>query len=128
MGWVDFNTWGMLSALIPFAMANVSAHGGAENLATAYEMGAVCLVLGDIASTMCHIPFSTALLLFTVFSCTTYICAAHKQSDNAAPVMILIFALGSFVLSVFNTLMLFSLCRKYSLISDVMVTQSRQSI
>jgi len=46
VGWVNFNTWGMVTALLPFAMSNVSQGSGSNNLAIAYETGAVLLVLG----------------------------------------------------------------------------------
>ena len=44
VGWVDFNTWGMLTALAPFAMASVGHGDGSANLAIAYEVGALCSV------------------------------------------------------------------------------------
>lgn len=46
VGWVNFNTWGMVTALLPFAMSNISSGGGSSNLAIAYEVAAVLLVLG----------------------------------------------------------------------------------
>lgn len=50
VGWVNFNTWGMVVALMPFAMSNVSAGAGNANLAIAYEAAAVLLVLGAVIS------------------------------------------------------------------------------
>lgn len=46
VGWVNFNTWGMVTALLPFAMSNISSGSGSSNLAIAYEVAAVLLVLG----------------------------------------------------------------------------------
>lgn len=97
VGWVDFNTWGMLSALTPFAMANVSANGGAENLATAFQLGTVCLVLGDLSTTQFKLPFARCLLAFTVLAFIVYMCAAgviRSPGGSAAPVVIVVFATG----------------------------------
>ena len=47
VGWVNFNTWGMVTALLPFAMSNASTGSGSSNLAIAYELAAVLLVMGN---------------------------------------------------------------------------------
>lgn len=97
VGWVDLNTWGMISALIPFAMANVSTHGGAQNLAIAYEIGAVALVMGDLLTTRCRWPFHISLTIFTACSFTIYAASfglIHTGDGSFAPIMIAIFSIN----------------------------------
>eukprot|EP00595_Chromulina_sp_UTEXLB2642_P002093 CAMPEP_0196766022 /NCGR_PEP_ID=MMETSP1095-20130614/17233_1 /TAXON_ID=96789 ORGANISM="Chromulina nebulosa, Strain UTEXLB2642" /NCGR_SAMPLE_ID=MMETSP1095 /ASSEMBLY_ACC=CAM_ASM_000446 /LENGTH=245 /DNA_ID=CAMNT_0042125869 /DNA_START=429 /DNA_END=1163 /DNA_ORIENTATION=+ len=52
VAWVDFNNWGVLTAALPFAVADASTGAGAGNLAIAFEIGALCLVLGDASTTL----------------------------------------------------------------------------
>ena len=100
IGFVNMNTWGIVTALAPFAFQNVSSAGeGSSMLGYAYETGAVCLMLGDLSTTACHIPSRYALILFTFFTSTIYISAMHLitvDSSIAAPLIVLFFALGRF--------------------------------
>ena len=57
VGWVNFNTWGMVTALLPFAMSNISSNSGSGNLAIAYEVAAVLLVLGYLCVYVCMYVF-----------------------------------------------------------------------
>lgn len=100
VGWIDFNTWGMLSALMPFAMANVSTDGGAERLATAYEVGAVCLIAGDFSTTLCRLPYAPCLILFSGCAFYVYACAGgliHDRHPLHGQLLIAMFSLGRFL-------------------------------
>lgn len=95
VGWVDFNTWGMISALIPFAIANVSEYGGAGNLAIAFEAGAVALVLGDILTTKFEWPFYVSLTIFTTISLVIYMCAFGLVVDvGFGPWLVALFSIN----------------------------------
>ena len=51
LAWCNFNTWGVTSAIFPFAVFN--AYGGSSSaagiLGIGYQVGGVCLVLGDLS-------------------------------------------------------------------------------
>jgi hypothetical protein len=88
-----------LSAVTPFAMANVSGHGGgAQNLALAYELGAVCMVLGDFSTVFVSLPFLPCLVGFTACVFFVYACAGGLCSDTRlAPLLVCVFAGGRFL-------------------------------
>lgn len=101
LGWVNFNTWGMLSAVTPFAMhhaaANVSEY---LLLALAYELGSFTLVLGDLSTMYCKISFKVALTVFTVFTFLIYLAALNVEgfhSPTSGPVLVIIFSVGRFL-------------------------------
>ena len=77
VGFVNFNTWGMVTALSPFAFKNVSTDesGGASSLALAYELGAMLLVTGDLSTTQFHLPIHIGLLAFAICTFTIYLAA-----------------------------------------------------
>ena len=77
VGFVNFNTWGMVTALSPFAFKNVSTDesGGASSLALAYELGAMLLVTGDLSTTQFHLPIHIGLLAFALCTFTLYLAA-----------------------------------------------------
>jgi uncharacterized protein YqgC (DUF456 family) len=101
IGWVNFNTWGMLSAIAPFAMdyaaVNVSVY---LLLALAYEIGAFALVLGDLSTIYFKLPYKAILPIFTVSSFMVY-CAALQLSgfDTPAsgPSLVACFSVGRFI-------------------------------
>jgi hypothetical protein len=103
VGWVSFNTWGMLSAFIPFAIKNSLPPGNDSNgsfeLSLAIQLAGLCLVLGDVSTKFVKLSIPLCLIAFTVFSFTIY-CAALGASgfetNVASPLMIFIFAAGRF--------------------------------
>mmetsp|Transcript_12824 Transcript_12824/g.19267 ORF Transcript_12824/g.19267 Transcript_12824/m.19267 type:complete len:477 (+) Transcript_12824:12-1442(+) len=100
VGWVNFNTWGMVTALLPFAMSNVSQGSGSNNLAIAYEAGAVLLVLGDLSTTVFQMRFYQGLTTFSAFCITIYLASANLSGFHtpaAAPLLIIIFAVERFI-------------------------------
>lgn len=101
VGWVNFNTWGMLSAVTPFAM-NHAAVNVSEYLllALAYEFGSFALVLGDLSTMHFKMPFNVGLILFTVFSFTIYLAALNVEGFHtpaSGPILVVIFSLGRFI-------------------------------
>jgi hypothetical protein len=100
VGWVNFNTWGIIVAMMPFAISAVSAGNGSQNLAIAYELGAVLLVCGDMSTTLFRMPMFMGLLMFTSFCFTIYLAALGLpgfQTAAAAPILILIFSVERFI-------------------------------
>lgn len=97
---VDFQTWGLLSAFTPFAMKNASEHGGAEFLALAYQIGGLGLVLGDYSTIYFRLNFK---LLFFVYSClamTIYVGASglvDYHTAPAAPILIICYSVIRFL-------------------------------
>ena len=100
VGFVNFNTWGMVTAVSPFAFQNVSVPGeGSNSLGLAYEIGAVCLMLGDFSTTFGFIPVKYAIALFTFFTSMIYISAMNVlpvHSTIGSSLLILSFSLGKF--------------------------------
>jgi hypothetical protein len=103
VGWVSFNTWGMLTAFIPFAMKNSLSAGddgnGSVQLALAIQMAAVCLVAGDLSTKYVKLSIPLCLLVFTVFAVVTYAAATGAsgfQYEVSGPLLIIVFAMGRF--------------------------------
>ena len=100
VGFVNFNTWGMVTAVSPFAFQNVSVSGeGSNSLGLAYEIGAVCLMLGDFSTTFGFIPVKYAIALFTFFTSMIYISAMNVLSVHStigSSLLIVSFAFGKF--------------------------------
>jgi hypothetical protein len=103
VGWVSFNTWGMLTAFIPFAMKNSLPDGddgnGSVQLALAIQMAAVCLVAGDLSTKFVKLSIPVCLFVFTLFAIITYaaaIGAGGFQYEASGPLLIIVFALGRF--------------------------------
>ena len=101
IGWVNFHTWGMLSAVVPFAM-NYAAVNISEFLllALAYEIGAFALVLGDFSTLHCKLPFKVILPIFTAASFMIYFAAlnVHDFHDTATgPCLVVCFSVGRFI-------------------------------
>jgi len=101
VGWVDFNTWGIVVAMMPFAIAAVSGGGsGSENLAVAYEAGAIALVCGDLSTTFMKLPLFYGIIVFTAFAFTIYIAALQAPgygTPEAAAILIIIFTIQRFI-------------------------------
>eukprot|EP01034_Spumella_vulgaris_P027255 gene27255-33947_t len=100
VGWVNFNTWGIIVAIMPFAISAVSPGNGSYNLAIAYELGAVLLVCGDMSTTLFRMPMFGGIVAFTAFCFTIYIAALGTPGYNtaaAAPILILIFSVERFI-------------------------------
>lgn len=101
VGWVDFNTWGMISAITPFAIAHASLEGsGAYNLSIAYQVAAIALVLGDLSTAVIKLPVFYCLIGFTAFCLTVYsaaISADGFRTPAAAPLIIFIYAAERFL-------------------------------
>lgn len=103
VGWVSFNTWGMLTAFIPFAMKHSLPDGndsnGSVQLALAIQLAAVCLVAGDLSTKYVKLSIPICLTVFTVFAIITYAAATGArgfQYQASGPLLIVIFALGRF--------------------------------
>jgi hypothetical protein len=101
IGWVNFNTWGMLSAVTPFAM-NHAAVNVSEYLllALAYEIGSFTLVVGDISTMYFKMPFNISLLVFTIFTFMIYFAALNVDgfhTPSSGPLLVIIFSLGRFI-------------------------------
>lgn len=102
VGFVNFNTWGMLSALTPFAIdhATVDGSSGSYNLAIAYELAAVCLVLGDYSTTRVQLRFDVLLVLFSIFTVVIYLAAAGTpgfRTPESAPLLIILYCTSRFM-------------------------------
>jgi hypothetical protein len=64
--WVDFNTWGLITTFIPFALANTSTvKEQSVNLAYALQFSNVALVLGDLSFYVYQMPLWINVILFT---------------------------------------------------------------
>jgi len=72
VGWINFNTWGLLSSLVPFAIHNASSTvgNGPLMLSFAYEISAVFMMFGDLSTVYFKIPFFTSLTVFTILAFT----------------------------------------------------------
>ena len=101
IGWVNFNTWGMLSAVTPFAM-DYAAVSVSEYLllALAYEIGSFTLVVGDISTIYFKMPFKIGIPIFTVFTFIIYLAALDVEgfhTPTSGPMLVVIFSLGRFI-------------------------------
>lgn len=103
IGFVNFNTWGILSAVTPFAMehASTSTVSGSFLLALAYEIGCFTLVAGDTSTAFVHFPFKILVPLFGIFSAIVYAAALHasglRSSASAGYLLVVAFSLGRFI-------------------------------
>ncbi len=83
VAWIDFNTWGLMTAFIPFAMDYASGdENSSENLAIAYQVSAVTLLLGDLSTTLFKLPISYSICIFTICSFTVNSAAFSTNEDN----------------------------------------------
>jgi hypothetical protein len=100
VGWVNFNTWGILSAMIPFAVSNAYNSDGSGNLGIAYQIAAVLLVLGDFSTTLFKLNLLKGIIVLTIL-CIVIYCAAMNapgmHSPAAGPVIIVVFAIERFI-------------------------------
>jgi hypothetical protein len=103
IGFVNFNTWGILSAVTPFAMehASTSSVSGSFLLALAYEIGCFTLVTGDASTALIHFPFKIIIPLFAIFSSILYAAAlnapALRSNASAGYLLVVVFCLGRFI-------------------------------
>jgi hypothetical protein len=100
VGWVNFNTWGILSAMIPFAVSNAYNSNGSGNLGIAYQVAAVLLVLGDLSTTVFKMNLLKGTIVFTIL-CIVIYCAAMNapgmHSPVSGPFLIVVFAIERFI-------------------------------
>lgn len=100
VGWVNFNTWGIICAMVPFAMANASDGNGSLNLSIAYQLSAFLLVSGDLSTTVIKLPIFPSVLAFTVLVFTIYAAAlgAPGFSTAVSPALLIVtFAVERFL-------------------------------
>eukprot|EP01031_Cornospumella_fuschlensis_P027691 gene27691-33443_t len=101
VGWVNFNTWGIMSAVIPFAMDAASTRGnGSLSLSIAYQVAAVLLVAGDMSTTVCKLPLLPCLLAFTLLCFVVYAAAMGAEGfayPASAPLLIVAFSVERFL-------------------------------
>jgi hypothetical protein len=99
MGFVNMNTWGIVTAVAPFAFKNVSTDSGAALLGRAYELGAVCLMLGDLSTALLRLPVHWAVTSFALLTSMIYVAAVPSpllSFPSAGPLLVASFALGRF--------------------------------
>jgi hypothetical protein len=100
---VNFNTWGLMTAILPFSMDRSSSSGnGSFNLAIANQVSAFLLFFGDLSTAKFSIPISYGLTVFLVFSITVYMAAISSNEDTfnndaAGPILITIFCISRFI-------------------------------
>jgi hypothetical protein len=100
VGWINFNTWGLVTSLTPFAMSAASNGSGSIQLATAYQLGAIALVCGDVSTTFFKIPIYIGVLIFSACCINIYVASGGGRGYDtpaAAPILICIFTLQRFV-------------------------------
>jgi multisubunit Na+/H+ antiporter MnhG subunit len=101
VGWVNFNTWGIISAVTPFAIANASTSGnGSENLGIAYQIAAFALAFGDMSTAMFKLPIFYSLIAFSGLCFTVYSAAVSSQgfqNPAAGPILIIVYAVERFL-------------------------------
>lgn len=92
IGWVNLNQWGILSAVVPFAMASVSKHGGSLTLSIAYQFGALGLLAGDLSTVYFRVPLHVCVIVFTISALILYGCALHliSSTSSAAPPLLIV--------------------------------------
>ena len=118
IGFVNMNTWGILTAVAPFAFKNVGSSAisgsggggdggdGAMLLGYAYEFAAVCLMIGDLSTAVLRLPTHWGLFFFTVLTSAVYIAALPTTTTTptspstfstlAPTLLILCYSLGRF--------------------------------
>jgi len=73
IGWTNFNTWGMLPALLPFAIqAAVGKSSGSLYLNLAYCLGGLSLACGDLSTMYFRLPFALNMFIFTLLLIVIY--------------------------------------------------------
>ena len=83
VAWINFNTWGLMTAFIPFAIDYATRDGnGSESLALAYQLSALALFLGDLSTTQFKLPISFAICVFTICSSTVNSAAFSTNEEN----------------------------------------------
>ena len=100
VGWVNFNTWGILSAMIPFAVANAYNSNGSGNLGIALQVGAVLLVMGDLSTTIVKLNLLKGTVVFTILCIVIYIAALNAKGFHSAasgPIIIIVFSVVRFI-------------------------------
>ena len=63
-------------------ISNVTVGQSSSNLSTAYIVGAVLLVLGDLSTTVFKLHLFSGLVVFTSFCFTIYMAAANLSGIN----------------------------------------------
>lgn len=104
--WVDFNNWGFMSNLLPFAMSN--AAGGQQQsailLSYALQLSALCLVLGDLSTFFIKIPIPTCLVLFTCIATVVYAAAGGVAVfEGMGSMLVCLFGMARFIESHLTT-------------------------
>jgi hypothetical protein len=99
IGWINLNQWGVLSAVAPFAMANVSPHGGALTLSIGFQFGALGLLAGDLSTVYFRVPLRFCVPVFTICALILYACALGwigYFSPAAPPLLIIVWSISRF--------------------------------
>jgi len=119
VGWINFNTWGILSAMIPFSISNAYNSNGSGKLGIALQVGAVLLVLGDLSTTLFQLKLLHGVLVFTIFCMVLYIAALNApgfHSNASGPIVIILFAIVRFVESHLVTVSLRAIATDFPLV------------
>jgi len=119
VGWINFNTWGIISAIIPFAVANAFNSTGAGILNVALVVGAITLTLGDLSTVLFHLNIMVGSILFTITSIVLYIATFNPPgfySAAAGPIIIIVYAVGRFLEAHLVTISLRAVASKFPLI------------
>ena len=119
MGWINFNTWGIISAIIPFAVANAFDNDGAFLLNVALVVGAVMLTMGDLSTVLFHVHIMSGTVLFSILSLVLYIATFNPpgfHSSAAGPIIIVVYALTRFFEAHLVTISLRAVATKFPLI------------
>ena len=119
VGWVNFNTWGILSAMIPFAVSNAYNNSGSGNLGIALQIASVLLVIGDVSTTIFKLNLLKGTIDFTILSIVIYCAALNSPGMNTpatGPIIIVIFAIVRFIESHLVTTSLRAIATDFPLI------------
>ena len=119
VGWVNFNTWGILSAMIPFAVSNAYNNSGSGNLGIALQIASVLLVIGDVSTTIFKLNLLKGTIVFTILSIVIYCAALNSPGMNTpatGPIIIVIFAIVRFIESHLVTTSLRAIATDFPLI------------
>lgn len=119
MGWINFNTWGIISAIIPFAIANAFNSTGAGVLNLALVVGAITLTLGDLSTVLFHLHILWGTVMFSILCLVLYIATFNPpgfHSAAAGPMIIIVYGIGRFLEAHLVTISLRKVASRFPLI------------
>lgn len=119
VGWMNFNTWGILSAMIPFAVSNAYNSDGSGNLGIAYQVAGVLFVMGDLSTIILKLNLLKGTIVFTILSIVIYIAAMGTPGFHSAasgPIIIVLFAIVRFLESHLVTVTLRAIATDFPLV------------